>query len=195
MGPDESVLCRFEDMEEGVKFGTVLHSGTKESINRQSKTACIGDRESLPDLEESSFWVAVVQDVVSGQTMIVTEQDFQVHDDAQSCSDAYETLNWGDGQLGDTQSALSTQIRTHYIMCPTALMDKTFAGEPSIREISSMNGVTLTNYLFSCYLRKPPVKGRTQNLVVSDESVPCNTKDRDERIKDLSIHTSVNEYK
>jgi hypothetical protein len=43
MDPVESVLCKPEDREEGVKVGTVLLSGTKESINRQSKVEHVGD--------------------------------------------------------------------------------------------------------------------------------------------------------
>jgi hypothetical protein len=123
----------------------------------------------------------VVQDVVSGCTTIVTGQDFQDHDDAQICSDTYETFNWGEGQLDDTQSTQGTQITTHYFRCPTALMDQTFADEPSTREIASMNGVMLSDYLFSCYLQKPPEKARTLNLVVFNESVPCNMEDSNEK--------------
>jgi hypothetical protein len=140
-------------------------------------TAAHVGRESHQESEEFSFWVAVVQDVASGRTTFVTEHDLQDHDFVPSRPNIYEALNLDDGQSDDTQPCQGTQITIHHYRCPTALMDKTFAGKPSTREIASMNGATLANYLFSPYLQKPPEKARTQHSIVPEESVACNMED------------------
>jgi hypothetical protein len=172
MDSEESVLFKSEDMEERVKAGTVLLHENKESRNMLLTAAQVG-RESYQDSDESSFWVAVVQDVASGRTTFATEHDLKDHDFVPSCPSIYEALNLDDGQSDDTQPCQGTQVTIHHYRCPTALMDTTFAGKPSAREIAFMNGATLANYLFSPYLQKSPEKARTHHLVVSEESVVC----------------------